>query len=450
MPYTTTVRAGVVYDSGIDIGDADDLRLLRSDNITNGVSGSIANGFAWQEVSVSALLALPATVSRNVLLDPNRARNTLTLRFPDSDPGDPDAIYYVCRSAANTLLIGVADDSDAYVGMFAQTRNNEVARWAHGGNTDRIPKSKLPSDTAYTTSPVPAATAADRGKALFVDVQGQYLLRLITAADVPGDEFTTEEKAKLAGIDTGAQVNVKPDWNALATADAGILNKPDVPQVVSTLLPPEDALPDFRLRNNGGLYDVFAKGATPTPHNFRFVPAGGIFDTSAFGGRRTGSSVDVPTEAGAWAVRPVYVAVATAAGRTNVQLLVDEAMFPGPVPAQLDFRILDGGNVVVVGTGARVPGQDRSLARAYAFSQSGAVSLANGTTYTLQVGGAGTSGNSFDQVNLYNVLSPYRWNLIVANLVSQVDARLDQRIQIVDSAADRPADHATRRVLFAW
>ena len=40
-------------------------------------------------------------------------------------------------------------------------------------------------------------------------------------------KFTYDEKTKLSGIETGAQVNVNPDWNATSGA-AKILNKPSV------------------------------------------------------------------------------------------------------------------------------------------------------------------------------------------------------------------------------
>ena len=40
--------------------------------------------------------------------------------------------------------------------------------------------------------------------------------------------YTDAEKTKAAGVATGAQVNVKPDWNALESAVAGILNKPEL------------------------------------------------------------------------------------------------------------------------------------------------------------------------------------------------------------------------------
>lgn len=40
------------------------------------------------------------------------------------------------------------------------------------------------------------------------------------------NNFTDADKTKLAGIEAGAEVNVKPDWNAAAGSDAEILNKP--------------------------------------------------------------------------------------------------------------------------------------------------------------------------------------------------------------------------------
>ena len=48
------------------------------------------------------------------------------------------------------------------------------------------------------------------------------------------NDYTTEEKNKLAGITAGAEVNVNADWNA-TEGDALILNKPTIPSNVSEL-----------------------------------------------------------------------------------------------------------------------------------------------------------------------------------------------------------------------
>ena len=51
-----------------------------------------------------------------------------------------------------------------------------------------------------------------------------------SAATISADGLmSTADKTKLAGIAAGAQVNVKPDWNAAAGTDAEILNKPTIP-----------------------------------------------------------------------------------------------------------------------------------------------------------------------------------------------------------------------------
>lgn len=49
------------------------------------------------------------------------------------------------------------------------------------------------------------------------------------------NDFTTELKNKLDGIASGAQVNVRPDWNASAGQPNEILNKPTIPSRTSDL-----------------------------------------------------------------------------------------------------------------------------------------------------------------------------------------------------------------------
>ena len=50
------------------------------------------------------------------------------------------------------------------------------------------------------------------------------------------NDYTTAEKTKLAGIATGAEVNVQADWNESdSTSDAFIQNKPTIPDQLSDL-----------------------------------------------------------------------------------------------------------------------------------------------------------------------------------------------------------------------
>lgn len=56
-----------------------------------------------------------------------------------------------------------------------------------------------------------------------------------TGKGLSTNDFTNELKTKLDGIAAGAQVNVKPDWNASAGNAAEILNKPTIPSKTSDL-----------------------------------------------------------------------------------------------------------------------------------------------------------------------------------------------------------------------
>lgn len=56
-----------------------------------------------------------------------------------------------------------------------------------------------------------------------------------TGKGLSTNDFTTDLKNKLDGIAAGAQVNVKPDWNATAGNAAEILNKPTIPSKTSDL-----------------------------------------------------------------------------------------------------------------------------------------------------------------------------------------------------------------------
>lgn len=56
-----------------------------------------------------------------------------------------------------------------------------------------------------------------------------------TGKGLSTNDFTTELKNKLNGIEAGAQANVKPDWSASAGAASEILNKPSIPSKTSDL-----------------------------------------------------------------------------------------------------------------------------------------------------------------------------------------------------------------------
>lgn len=80
-----------------------------------------------------------------------------------------------------------------------------------------------------------------------------------TGKGLSTNDYTTTEKNKLAGIASGAEVNVNADWNA-TSGDAQILNKPTIPSKTSDLT------------NDSG----FITGYTETDPIFTASPAYGI------------------------------------------------------------------------------------------------------------------------------------------------------------------------------
>lgn len=53
------------------------------------------------------------------------------------------------------------------------------------------------------------------------------------ATELVAGAMTSTDKHKLDGIESGAQVNIKPDWDAAAGDDAEILNKPNIPSAAN-------------------------------------------------------------------------------------------------------------------------------------------------------------------------------------------------------------------------
>lgn len=81
-----------------------------------------------------------------------------------------------------------------------------------------------------------------------------------TGKGLSTNDYTTTEKNKLAGIATGAEVNVQSDWDETDTnSDAYIQNKPIIPTVNDATL---------TIQKNGTTVATFtANSATPTTAN---------------------------------------------------------------------------------------------------------------------------------------------------------------------------------------
>ena len=64
----------------------------------------------------------------------------------------------------------------------------------------------------------------------YVDSQDSTKVDKVSGKGLSTEDYTSGEKTKLSGIQTGAEVNVNADWNA-TSGDAEILNKPTIPSI---------------------------------------------------------------------------------------------------------------------------------------------------------------------------------------------------------------------------
>lgn len=134
--------------------------------------------------------------------------------------------------------------------------------------------------------------------------------------------FTTTEKNKLAGIASGAEVNVQSDWNA-TSGDALILNKPTIPTVPTNV---------SAFTNDAG----YITGYTETDPVFAASPAHGITSAniSSWNGKASVSSITVNLAVANWSNNSQTVTATGVTASNNVIV--------SPTPASIDNYVAGG------------------------------------------------------------------------------------------------------------
>lgn len=112
------------------------------------------------------------------------------------------------------------------VNVTVPTKTSDITNDSGFITTSDIPEGAA----ASTTTPAMDGTAAVGTELAFA--RGDHVhpsdttkVDKVAGKGLSTNDYTTEEKNKLAGIAAGAQVNVQSDWNA-SSGDAAILNKP--------------------------------------------------------------------------------------------------------------------------------------------------------------------------------------------------------------------------------
>lgn len=149
------------------------------------------------------------------------------IQGPKGDPGqkgekgDPGSDASVTKQNVEAVLTGDI------------TSHNHDSRYISKSNTGTYTPTAdyHPATKKYVDDTVAAVDVTEQisGKAdkTYVDSKLDTKVDKISNKQLSTEDYTTEDKTKLAGIAAGAEVNVNADWNA-ESGDAQILNKPTI------------------------------------------------------------------------------------------------------------------------------------------------------------------------------------------------------------------------------
>lgn len=146
---------------------------------------------------------------------------------PKGDPGekgekgDPGSDASVTKQNVESVLTGDI------------TSHNHDSRYISKSNTSTYTPTAdyHPATKKYVDDTVAAVDVTEQisGKAdkTYVDNKLDTKVDKVSGKQLSANDYTNEDKTKLAGIAAGAEVNVNADWNA-ESGDAQILNKPTI------------------------------------------------------------------------------------------------------------------------------------------------------------------------------------------------------------------------------
>ena len=149
------------------------------------------------------------------------------IQGPKGDPGekgekgDPGSDASVTKQNVEAVLTGDI------------TSHNHDSRYISKSNTGTYTPTAdyHPATKKYVDDTVAAVDVTEQisGKAdkTYVDSKLDTKVDKVSGKQLSANDYTNEDKTKLAGIAAGAEVNVNADWNA-ESGDAQILNKPTI------------------------------------------------------------------------------------------------------------------------------------------------------------------------------------------------------------------------------
>ena len=234
----TTITIGAITTDSSFHGTVNrplDHMMVTIDGVDYGVVSSTANGSGWDVVLTSGLTSNITNTTVSFALRSYISTGGHTFEFVGvgTDYSDHPDFGGVPVEANQVIELNggkVWQSSTDHVGKF---KAGEVLVVDQVSETVDLKDTTVTGNLAVTGTVDGRDVATDGSKLDGIEsgaTADQTAAEIKTAYESNSDTnaFTDNEKTKLSGIETGAEVNVNADWNA-TSGDAQILNKPTIP-----------------------------------------------------------------------------------------------------------------------------------------------------------------------------------------------------------------------------
>ena len=228
-----------------DANKAVDITVPEVDTTYNASSLNPQSGTAVAAaIAASGNVPTPQTTDDGKVLKAyeDTSTSTMAYKWDVADSGIPSK-----TSGDNGKVLGVTNDGQSLEWISQPTVNNSTVSVKIGSASETAIGTMTTNQSAASDIVVPMASATDDGSGNWTYVNGAMAGTDKKALDAA--------VTKLGGIEAGAQVNVKPDWEAASGADAEILNKPNIPTV-------NDSTISVKIEGDSDAFDSFTTNAS--------------------------------------------------------------------------------------------------------------------------------------------------------------------------------------------
>lgn len=213
------------YAKKTDLPTVSDTFSALSHNAMSGIAVNAA-------ISGSGTVPTPQQSDDGKVLKASYNSSTQTTSF--GWDAAPSGVPSVSASDEDKVLGVVDQGGNLVLDWVDQTPAQEQADWSESDNTKPSYIANKPTIPTVNDGQLSIKVGSANAQIFTANQAGNTSVVIPEATSSVAGVMTSADKAKLDGIATGAQVNVKPNWNAASGSDAEILNKPSLATVATS------------------------------------------------------------------------------------------------------------------------------------------------------------------------------------------------------------------------